>query len=226
MIKQFILCWFFLFCLLSVSAEASGAAARRGNVNIQGGKKTYRVNSLPQPGVWPTPKPPQQEAEPEPSPEVPEKKKVDQYFPPPEVLVSSSHFQEPGAVRCALPREQKQQTGVDPQMVELINRFDQSSELWFQVKDPRAKALILSRYIDLYRRFDTVIEKSPMHYANLIDSMARENPSMFVQPLDQILRVVAILEYDYDNGENKDGLARSILDGAGFSENKRRLGIQ
>ena len=79
MIKQFILCYFLLFCFLSVSAEASGAAARRGNVNvqggnvnIQGGKKTYRVNSIPQPGVWPTPKQPEQKVEEQVEEEAPE----------------------------------------------------------------------------------------------------------------------------------------------------------
>ena len=96
-------------------------------------------------------------------------------------------------------------------MLELINRFDQSSELWPQIQDQRAKALILSRYIDLYQQFDIVIEKSPLHYANLIDSMARKNPGMLTQPLDQLLRVVAILEYDYNNGENKGRIGQKYF---------------
>ena len=60
----------------------------------------------------------------------------------------------------------------------------------------------------------------------MIDGMALENPEMLAQPFVNILQVVAVLEYDFDNGENKDAMALKVLGSKeAVMKNRERLGL-
>ena len=161
-------------------------------------------------------------------PVAPPKKVQQQYYPPSRVLTSSSNTTT--LARASTPA----QTGaaytnptVSPELAAIFERLDQSSELWVNIKDIRAKGLIVEHYVDLYKQFGINISKPADYYANMIDAMAHGNPRLLTQPFDQVLRAVSILEYDYDSGENKDGLAISILGNQkAVLENRKRLGIK
>ena len=113
------------------------------------------------------------------------------------------------------------------ELAALFERFDRSSEPWLKINDPRVKAVIVEHYVDLYQQFGVKIGKPAEYYSNSIDAMSKNNPRLLAQPFDQVLRVVAILEYDYNSGESKDALAASILtDRKAFLQNKQRLGIK
>ena len=46
------------------------------------------------------------------------------------------------------------------------------------------------------------------------------------RPFDQVLQFVAIIEYDFNNGQDKDEMAQKLLGEEGYLRNKRRLNLQ
>ena len=125
-----------------------------------------------------------------------------------------------------------QQQPVDPaevkdvvDIVDLFKSLDQSSEAWALIIDPPAKALVISRYIDLFKNQGVTITKSPVYYSVIIDSMASTSPEMLKRPFQEVLMIAAVVEYDFDNGQDKDSMAIKILGTDGFAENKKRLGL-
>lgn len=102
-----------------------------------------------------------------------------------------------------------------------------SSEVWQLMMDQEPKEYTVAEYIDWYRTQAAIIRKSPAHYVKLIDGMAAENPELLQKPFQDVLMFMAILEYDFDNGQNRDDLARSVLrDEKVFKKNKERLGLK
>lgn len=101
-----------------------------------------------------------------------------------------------------------------------------SSKPWKQIVKPEDKAMVVSHYIDAYRKRGTKIRKPPEHYAMFIDQVIKENPSLLSFPFDRVLESVAIMEYDFDNGSDKDLLAKRVLGNDGFKLNKERLRAQ
>ena len=69
-----------------------------------------------------------------------------------------------------------------------------------------------------------MINQPPAHYVKLIDDMAAHNPDLLKQPFDAVLRFMAIMEYDYNNGMDQDQLARQVLGDTLYYQNKKRLG--
>ena len=61
-------------------------------------------------------------------------------------------------------------------------------------------------------------------YVQTIDAMA-QGDRRCLAALDRLLQVVAIMEYDFINGQDKDALAR-ILSPQAFEHNKKRLGLK
>ncbi len=210
-----------LFFLGQGVSFAGGAAARQQQIDV---RPRVNISSPPKPGVWPDMKkeeeiPVQEEEVPPPKPIV----KV--AYPESKVLVS--------AETLAMKRTDEGQSGsqiatsMNENWGKIFARFDQSSEMWFELHDVRMRMMVVSRYIDLYGQFGVRINNPPAHYVNLINGMARSNPSALLNPMDQIIRMLAIIEYDYNSGEDKDALARTILtDEKTFRENKTRLGLK
>ncbi|MFA5088703.1 MAG: hypothetical protein WC552_06685 [Candidatus Omnitrophota bacterium] len=112
------------------------------------------------------------------------------------------------------------------EMRQLWEAFETSSEAWALIIDQVSKEMIVAHYIGLFRQKGITLRKLPPHYAGLIDSMSEGNPSLLRKPFAEILQILAILEYDFDNGQNKDAMALKILGQAGFAENKKRLGLK
>lgn len=104
--------------------------------------------------------------------------------------------------------------------------LDQSSELWLKMVDQEPKEITIAEYIDLFRTQGAVIRKSPPQYVALIDQMLIDSPEMAQRPFSDLLRLAAILEYDYDIGVDRDALARQFLGDQLYQQNKERLGIQ
>ena len=103
--------------------------------------------------------------------------------------------------------------------------LDKSSKAWPLIIDKKAKGVTVSHYIQKLAADKGVIRKDPLYYAQMIDDMSKQNPSMLLQPFIDVLRIMAIIEYDYDNGLDKDALARRIFpDEKSFQANKQRLG--
>jgi hypothetical protein len=68
--------------------------------------------------------------------------------------------------------------------------------------------------------------KPPEFYAASIDS-AVTSEKMRHLPLDQVLMIIAVMEYDFtQEGKDKDQLAREILGDAMYEQNKARIAAQ
>ena len=107
---------------------------------------------------------------------------------------------------------------------ELWFDFETSSESWSRIIEFRPKEATVEMYIQWYGQNGTNIRKAPTEYVKIIDHMVETNPSITANPFKDILKIAAIIEYDFDNGRNKDVMARHVLGGRAYNENKRRLG--
>ena len=108
---------------------------------------------------------------------------------------------------------------------DLWKTFETSSENWPLIIDAQAKVLTMDLYIQIYKTKGISISKPPEYYAQMIDGMSQENPTMLSQPMDKVLQIMAIMEYDFDNGADKDQMAQKILGEQGWRANRQRLGL-
>jgi len=106
---------------------------------------------------------------------------------------------------------------------EVWKKLDNKSTVWKLLMDDQAKVLTVAEYIDRYHQEGVKINEPPLHYAQMIDEMSKENPDMLNMPFGQLLQVLAIVDYDFDNGMDKDTLAKKVLGEAGFEANKKRF---
>jgi len=108
---------------------------------------------------------------------------------------------------------------------QLVSALDESGHSWTLMMDMEAKQAVVEHYIQQYQDQGIVIRKPPGFYAQMIDGMAAESPQMLDNPFDRILQILAIIEYDFDNGRDKDVMARQILGEQSYLSNRQRLGL-
>jgi hypothetical protein len=109
---------------------------------------------------------------------------------------------------------------------QLLSALNQSSEPWTLMIDPEAKVVVVQQYIKKYRQQNIAINKDPVLYVQMIDDMAQNNPQMLQQPFERLLQIMAIIEYDFDNGQDKDALAFKVLGNReAVMQNRARLGL-
>lgn len=100
-----------------------------------------------------------------------------------------------------------------------------STEIWPLIMDREPKELTVERFIEAYRKNGIAIRKPASTYIDIIDSMTSEPGSpMLKTPFKDVLKVAAIIEYDFDNGLDKDQMALKVLGEKSFESNKKRLG--
>ncbi|MFC1510486.1 hypothetical protein ACFL49_02385 [Candidatus Omnitrophota bacterium] len=102
--------------------------------------------------------------------------------------------------------------------------FEEKSDLWAYMVDAAPKIKTVERYIKAYRQKGVYIHKDAEKYVELIDQMTAGNSALLNSPFADVLKFVAIMEYDFDNGKNKDALARHLLGEKVYQENQKRLG--
>ncbi|NLE64538.1 MAG: hypothetical protein GX606_01325 [Elusimicrobia bacterium] len=101
--------------------------------------------------------------------------------------------------------------------------LDQASRPWRKIIDREVKVLTVSEYIDRFVGNKVLIRKTPGHYVDMIDGILEQSPPLREAPFLNVLGYAAVMEYDFDNGQNKDELARQMLGEANFEANKRRI---
>ncbi len=108
----------------------------------------------------------------------------------------------------------------------LIEMLETSSEIWEQIMDKEIKVAVVTHFIKQYRQQHINIARPPAYYAARIDSMIMGNPGMLTNSFDKVLQIVSIMDYDFDNGQDRDALARQALGPTGYEQNRRRLSSQ
>ncbi|HOY08627.1 MAG TPA: hypothetical protein PLB05_00960 [Candidatus Omnitrophota bacterium] len=134
-------------------------------------------------------------------------------------------FREQEAKTRALSSEQ---LGVQSEadFSDVIQDLFRTSRAWTLMVDADAKEAVVAYFLKEFRGKGIVIQKPAWYYAGLIESMSQESPEMLAQPFDRVLQVVAIIEYDYENGQDKDMLAYQILGSKeAVVQNRQRLGL-
>ena len=111
------------------------------------------------------------------------------------------------------------------EMNDILKSLETSSKAWSMIIDREPKTFIVLKYIDYFKSQKILIKKSADYYVDLIDGMATQDPAMLQNPFKNILQLVAILEYDFDNGQDKDKMVIGVLGKEGYLQNKKRLGL-
>ena len=55
--------------------------------------------------------------------------------------------------------------------------------------------------------------------------MMAQEKEILKNPFESVFQLVAILEYDFDNGQDKNKLLINLLGKDGYLKNKKRLGL-
>ncbi len=116
-------------------------------------------------------------------------------------------------------------TDASEDLIRIINGMRTSSKGWLQIADPGKREMVVYYFISENRDRGIKIDKPARYYTGMIDGMAAQTPVMLDLPFEQVLQIVAILEYDFDNGQDKDAMARRILGEEEYQKNKKRLGL-
>ena len=138
----------------------------------------------------------------------------------------------PGLVPANQPEVSQQQVpsvGLSSDVKDVVDlsevwkKLDKKSTVWTLLIDDQSKVLTISEYIDRFQKQGVKISAPPTHYVQMIDQIVGSNPQMLQRPFGELLQIAAIVDYDFDNGMNKDDLARKVLGEEGFEANKKRF---
>lgn len=120
---------------------------------------------------------------------------------------------------------------VDPSQIEDVvdisevwQSLEKSSRAWTLLIDRQAKIMTVDEFISRFRKQGVRIGKPGQFYAQMVEDLASQNPRMLEAPFQQIIQMLAVMEYDFDNGTDRDALARKVLGLQVYEQNKKRLG--
>lgn len=95
-----------------------------------------------------------------------------------------------------------------PQMMGMLS---QNMTIW-NLLPPDSKKRAVEASILVYRNRDNAAILNPAEgYVTRIDDSIKNNPQLQGLDLMQLLKILAVMEYDFYNGQNKDALAKEIL---------------
>ncbi len=108
-------------------------------------------------------------------------------------------------------------------LTEVWKKLDNKSTIWTALDDDQAKLLTVSEYIGRYEKEGVKINEPPAHYVQMIDQLSQQNPQMLQRPFGEVIQILAIIDYDFDNGMDRDTLAKKVLGDQGFAANQKRI---
>lgn len=121
---------------------------------------------------------------------------------------------------CSPKQDMPAKSGVE--FESMMNQLMTSTEAWPELgQGDKIKAI--ETVINLYRMKENVaVLKPASFYAQRIDESVATNPDMKKVNLPAVLRLIAIMEYDYYNGQDKEELAKKLLGEKMYEANKER----
>ncbi len=115
---------------------------------------------------------------------------------------------------------EKQGTGMA--FGDMMSQLSQDMSLWNQMSADEKKQAINAVVAVYKNRENVAILNSADFYMTKINETLTNNPSVASMDIMTMLRILAVMEYDYYNGQNKEELARKILGEKAFAENQLR----
>ena len=111
-------------------------------------------------------------------------------------------------------------------LTDVIAALNLTAQNWTLLVDPSAKETVVSYYIHQFQEQGIGILKPAEYYVNMIDGMSQQSPDMLKNPFVKVLQMVAVIEYDFNNGQNPDDMAYQILGSKeAVMQNRQRLGM-
>ena len=105
---------------------------------------------------------------------------------------------------------------------DMMTQLSQNLTLWERLNADEKKQSV-GAVIGLYKNRDNIaILNSSDFYVGKIDETLATNPPVVNMDIMTMIRILAVMEYDFYNGQNKDELARKLLGEKGFAENQSR----
>jgi hypothetical protein len=105
---------------------------------------------------------------------------------------------------------------------DMMNQLSQNMSLWDKMSTDEKKQAVTA-VVMVYRNRDNIaILNTPDFYVDRISETLLTNPTVSNMDIMTMLRILAVMEYDFYNGENKDELARRILGDKAYAENQLR----
>ena len=106
---------------------------------------------------------------------------------------------------------------------EIMNELSRDMSRWPQLSAEQ-KQTAVSAVMQLFRQQGQGnISMSPEFYVRQIDQTLAANPDSRNLALDRLLFILAVMSYDFDNGQDRDELARRVLGEEVYTANKARL---
>lgn len=139
------------------------------------------------------------------------------------VAVAVSSCGQPSYERL---EEESIDTPASPYFNDTMDKLVVNMQAWNQLNQSD-KARAVRAIVSLYKiRENVAILNPPSFYAAKIDENLASDPSMAGLSLPSMVKVVAVMEYDFYNGQDKDQLAKEILGERLYEENKRRREVE
>ncbi len=105
---------------------------------------------------------------------------------------------------------------------DMMNQLSRNMALWGQMSGEEKKQAV-GAVITIYKNRDNIaILNSPEAYIARIEETLAADPAVLNIDIMTMVRILAIMDYDYYNGQNKDALARETLGERAFAENQLR----
>ena len=104
---------------------------------------------------------------------------------------------------------------------EMMNQLTQSMALWPSL-NPDDQRLAVAAVIQLLGQQRGKISRPAAYYAARISQTIQTSRDMMKMPLDRVVIILAVMDYDFDNGQDKDLLAQKILGPSIYEANKAR----
>jgi len=105
---------------------------------------------------------------------------------------------------------------------DMMTQLSQNLTLWERLSAAEKKQAV-DAVIGLYKNRDNIaILNAGDFYVTKIDETLKANPPVISMDIMTMMRILAVMEYDFYNGENKDALAKKLLGEKGFAENQMR----
>lgn len=134
------------------------------------------------------------------------------------VVVCYGFFSMKSEKKAALEKRQ----GLGMPFPEMMNQLGQNMGVWSSMSKDEKKAAV-DAIISLNKtRENVAILNGADFYINKIDDTLKNNPPVVALNVMTLVRILAIMDYDYYNGQNKDELARQTLGEKAYKENQQR----
>ena len=131
---------------------------------------------------------------------------------------------KPAIEMPAVPVSSESAAAINPVVYELLmTELMRSSEKW-PLLDQNLKSKAVEGYINFLFKVKekATIKKPAEYYVVKIDEMLQQNPKT-PQNIPSLIKIQAVMDYDFDNGGDKDQLAKEILGPKLYLANKARL---